>query len=490
MTLQQHILRVAILPIANLVFVIGVAGLSPVSAKTPQAECAAECYVLEQLQMGADVSLEAKFPPSSFPSSKRELRGAFVAALLTGGVPNLRIDPHGIVIVGAVVTGMLDLRGKEIPYDVSMHRWTFNEPVDLSNSHFAKGLALIDSKFNGGWVTFDGATVALDFNAGLSVFAPFASFKGMRIGGDFIIMGSSFKDGAIFNNARVAGAFAANGGHFFSKYNWFEEMRVEGDFSAEDCEFSYREGALKEMKSEDSGKSTVSFAGAHFANFSLAGSTTFDKISIIDFTRMQADFISFDGVKSLTPSEVKNQRMTFKMLSPVNGGQLEFLLSPYNAEFYTELEASWRTHGYPDEADKIFVARRRAERRENYKSFWRDGLAWGWSFFQDILVGYGKRLKNLLYWSLGFLVIGTLVFRSEKGMRLKDEKKDAPHYLGRYNAFWYSLDLFLPIIKLGEADVWTPKDDRRWANLYRKVHIIIGSLFVPIGLAAWTGIIK
>jgi hypothetical protein len=57
-------------------------------------------------------------------------------------------------------------------------------------------------------------------------------------------------------------------------------------------------------------------------------------------------------------------------------------------------------------------------------------------------------------------------------------------------ALWYNLDLFLPIIKLGEADVWTPKDDRRWANLYRKVHIIIGSLFVPIGLAAWTGIIK
>ncbi len=74
-------------------------------------------------------------------------------------------------------------------------------------------------------------------------------------------------------------------------------------------------------------------------------------------------------------------------------------------------------------------------------------------------------------------------------MRIKDEK-DAPHYAGRYNAFWYSLDLFLPIIKLGEADVWTPKDNRRWALFYRKVHIITGSLFVPIGLAAWTGIIK
>jgi hypothetical protein len=47
-----------------------------------------------------------------------------------------------------------------------------------------------------------------------------------------------------------------------------------------------------------------------------------------------------------------------------------------------------------------------------------------------------------------------------------------------------------PIIKLAVADVWTPKDNRHWAQLYRKVHIIVGSLFVPIGLAAWTGIIK
>jgi hypothetical protein len=115
--------------------------------------------------------------------------------------------------------------------------------------------------------------------------------------------------------------------------------------------------------------------------------------------------------------------------------------------------------------------------------------AWAWSIVEDLLAGYGKSLQNLLVWSVSFLIIGTFVFRSENGMRTRD-KKDAPHHPGRYNAFWYSLDLFLPIIKLGEADVWTPKDYRRWAIRYKKGHIIIGSLFVPIGLAALTGIIK
>ena len=47
--------------------------------------------------------------------------------------------------------------------------------------------------------------------------------------------------------------------------------------------------------------------------------------------------------------------------------------------------------------------------------------------------------------------------------RLKERSYRELVLAGRYHAFWYSLDLFLPIIKLGEAEMWTPKDNRRWA---------------------------
>jgi hypothetical protein len=261
-------------------------------------------------------------------------------------------------------------------------------------------------------------------------------------------------------------------------------MRVEGGVGITGSEFSFRDFGPTVIGS------SVDFSGSRLANVRLNGSS-FDGISKIDFTDLQANFISFDDVSLKTPTNVKQAQLNFKSISPADPQRLQFLLSHYNAELYTSLETSWRTQGYPEEADKIFVAKKRAERRENCKSFLHqcNRGGWAWSMFQDLLAGYGKSLQNLLYWSLGFLVIGVLVFRSEKGMRLKDEK-NVPHYTGRYQAFWYSLDLFLPIIKLGEADVWVPKDNRRWANLYRKVHIIIGSLFVPIGLAGWTGIIK
>jgi len=399
----------------------------------------------------------------------------------------LKINSGGIKIISAVIVGTLDLRGQEIPYDVYLSRCTFDD-VDLSDAHFAKSLRLIKATFTG-MALFDRAIIAWDFDAGLSRFASEATFQGMRTGGDFGIAGTTFDTKAVlFSRVRVGGAFTADDSRFSSGYDWFDEMRVEGDFSADGCTFGHREGAAKEAP-QNGEQSTVSFVGSHFGNVFL-NDCTFDRISIIDFSGMHADLNSLDIILT-EPSEIKHDQIKFKLIRPMDYEKLRFLLSPYDPQFYTDVETSLRTHGYPDEADKIFIAKKRAERRKDCQSFLHQcgRGAWALSMFQDMLLGYGKSLQNLLYWSLGFLIIGTFVFRSEKGMRTKDWK-EAPHYAGKYRAFWYSLDLFLPVIKLGEADIWTPKDNRRWAIFYKRVHIIIGSLFVPIGLAALTGIIK
>lgn len=465
MKFQSHLLRIVTLSIASLLFVIALAAFSPVSADTPQAESDTERFVREQVEKGKVAVFD-----KNKPDNQRRLSASFVAKLLTSRDARFN-NPHGVSILGAVITGDLNLRDMDIPNNVIMGDCTF-DTVDLNGSHFAKTLGLTHANFK--YVNFSYATIGLDFIANLSSFKS-PMFAGMRVGRDFRIEGSTF--GSVptsFESTTVTGIFTVDDCVFNSIVS-FDKMRVDGSFSAKRCVF---------------GGSRVTFISAHFADCFLNDSN-FVKVSTIDFTGMQADLISLDGVQSKTTSDVKHVQMAFKLLRPMNAEKLQLLLSPYDAELYTTVESSFRTHGYPDEADKIFIARKRAERREQCHSFLHQCHpgAWAWSMFQDALAGYGKSLQNLLYWSLGFLLIGIFVFRREKGMRLKDEK-DAPHHAGRYNAFWYSLDLFLPIIKLGEADVWTPNDNRRWANLYRKVHIIIGSLFVPIGLAAWTGIIK
>ena len=151
---------------------------------------------------------------------------------------------------------------------------------------------------------------------------------------------------------------------------------------------------------------------------------------------------------------------------------------------YTNLESNFRKEGRAKEADAIYLEQKRRERRQ-----FLSGFAWFWSLALDWLVGYGRHLEWVLPWSAVLVLIGALVFRRERDMETQ-KPDDIERYKNMYNPIWYSLDLFLPIIDLGEANVWTPRRDRRAARIYRRLHIILGHLLVPIGLAAWTGIIK
>jgi hypothetical protein len=462
-------IRTCILPITGVLLIIAIAELRQVCAETPQRESETERYILTKLQRGQLADLNA------FPEDKRKLSAIFIAGLLSNRSRVVKIDDR-ISIQGAVITGELYLGAQEVASPVSLLGCTFEEGVRFIGTKFSKSLDLTKSTFKRG-VDFSNATVSLDFIAASCRFiSDNATFQGLVVAGHTKLDNSQF-DSPItsFGGARVGRDFTVDSTTFNSSAIAFNNMSVGGSFSAQYCIFR---GAW------------IGFMNARFADF-LLNYSSFHRVGFIDFTRMEADLVSFEGITSITPSELRLQGIKFRLLSPENAEQLQFLLYRYNAGFYADVETSLRTHGYPDEADKIFVAKKRAERTEKCKDFLHqcNRGAWAASMFQDMLVGYGKRLQNLLYWSLGFLIIGTFVFRSEKGMRTKDWK-DAPYYSGKYQAFWYSLDLFLPIIKLGEAETWTPRDNRRWALLYKKVHIILGSLFVPIGLAAWTGIIR
>lgn len=478
MKFQPHFLRITTLPTAGLLLIIWCSANGPVWAKGLKAESDAERYVLEQVKKGEVADLTERSRYTNTSRVTKVVRASFIAALLTNRDARFKIHPHEIQIYGVVIAGNLDLHSEEIPYNVDIQNCIFQGPVNFIGSKFAKNLVLSFSTFEQG-ASLDDATIDSDFIAEGSRFPStpstmdFVSFRLMQVGRDFDISRAGFYARASFDNMRVGGVFSADESHFDSRIS-LREMRVEGSFSVSHCTFA----------------SWADFTGARFGD-AFFDDCSFGRFQKIDFTRMQADSISFEDVKASPETELILYRMTFKTLTPLNLNKIEFLLARSDPEFFTILEDSFRTHGHSDDADEIFIARKRAERSENCKQFLGqcNRGAWAWSLFQDMLAGYGKRLQNLLYWSLGFLVIGTFVFRSEKGMRPKDQK-DVRHYRGTYHAFWYSLDLFLPIIKLGEAETWTPKDNRRWAILYKKVHIVIGSLFVPIGLAAWTGIIK
>ena len=58
-----------------------------------------------------------------------------------------------------------------------------------------------------------------------------------------------------------------------------------------------------------------------------------------------------------------------------------------------------------------------------------------------------------------------------------------------YSPFWYSVDLFLPLIKLQDAELWKPRDEARFARFWSRLHTMLGWALIPIALAAWTGML-
>ncbi len=187
-----------------------------------------------------------------------------------------------------------------------------------------------------------------------------------------------------------------------------------------------------------------------------------------------SNLVRLDGMTYQHISVGKEKESWRKLLELANQ-------SRYSAAVYANLEAFFRREGYPGRADDVFVAQKERERDE-----FLGGLPWLSNLLLGILVRHGRSPHRAFALGVFFVFIGCLVFFRSDGM----ESQKAEDVARKYNALWYSLDLFLPFIDLQAASVWTPKHDRWFARNYMRVHTILGWVLIPIGLAAITGIIR
>jgi len=95
---------------------------------------------------------------------------------------------------------------------------------------------------------------------------------------------------------------------------------------------------------------------------------------------------------------------------------------------------------------------------------------------------YGRDPLRALLWCLLFVVIGYFVFRKKEKMRAVVETDR------RYRPFFYSLDLFVPLVDLGYATVWEPSPERKIARIYAKIHQYLAWILIPIALLAIAGV--
>jgi hypothetical protein len=153
----------------------------------------------------------------------------------------------------------------------------------------------------------------------------------------------------------------------------------------------------------------------------------------------------------------------------------------FRAEQYTQLEEYFRNRGQPDLADAVYLERRSQERVRQLK-----GTSAAVNWLLEVLVGYGRRPYLALIWSLFFVALGMRVFARE--VMVCDKTYEGQEL--KYNAFWYSLDVFLPLTHLRAADVWVPRPRSTWRWTYLRIHHLLGWILIPLGLAAVSGLVN
>ena len=140
--------------------------------------------------------------------------------------------------------------------------------------------------------------------------------------------------------------------------------------------------------------------------------------------------------------------------------------SAYSADPYLRLEAFLKTRGYDQQADDVLVTRKRRER----ESLRPSSLKYWWSLTQDWLVQYGSRPFRPLLICLVLVLMGAMVFNNPVNMK-PQEAKSADR---QFSPFWYSLDLFFPVIDLQVSNQWMPSQDWKFGRIYSQLQRVLG----------------
>jgi uncharacterized protein YjbI with pentapeptide repeats len=422
----------------------------------------------------------------------------------------------------AVFEGPVDFAGGAIARQFTANEAQFKdkgEGADFSLMKVEQFVLFNEAVFEGP-VKFQGAKFGQQFNATKAVFEGPVDFARTDIVEDFIAQEAQFRDkekGASFSTMKVGGGAL------------FKEAVFEGpvDFTQTDiAEFFAHEAQFK-----DKGKGAnfyimkvgqiallhkavfegpVNFHGADIAGQFTANEAQFrDKEKGADFSGMKvrgsasfrdavfegpvdfryADFAWLDLSSPFWP-KVYMQGMSYKYIGVAPGNEPKShtaLLklanqSPYTADVYSNLEKFFLSQGYLADADKAFIAGKVRERKEYFRS--GDWFGWLRSWMLDLLVGYGRQPWRAGISCAVVIALGCVLFSPNK---MEPQK---PGDTQVYSRFWYSLNLFLPVVDLQAGKVWNPKADQTFLRNYMRVHILLGWILVPLVLAAVTGLIK
>ncbi|TDB80032.1 hypothetical protein [Micromonospora sp. KC721] len=415
-------------------------------------------------------------------SEDRTVRAAVIRALLLGAAPAEPGQLAALALVGAEITGTLDLSYAEIPYPVRLSRCDLTDRFELVGAR-TREIDLAGSRLVGIWA--DRAVV--EGNLRLS---DVRCVDGVRLTAARI-------DGAlVLDRAELVGAPALDArlltvGHDIRG----DALRCTGEVRLNHADIRGSVRLPGATLAEPDGRALAAVGLAAGGTLSCCDGFTADGRITIAFARvgrqvcfehahlrgalncrqLQTDelVLATDGpvegqldLRHARLGVLRDDPETWPAAVRLNGLVYEAIDSPadvrrrldwvgrdaggYAPQAYEQLAATYRRRGEEDDARTVLLRGQRHRRAGQSRSLRL------WGLVQDVTVGYGYRPTLAAFWLMALVAVGTAVFTAVPPTPLN------PASPVRFRAPVYTIDLLLPLVDLRQESAFEPVGETVW----------------------------
>jgi hypothetical protein len=415
---------------------------------------------------------------------ERSIRASLLVWLITDPNASKLVHPSGIGVAGAKIIGELDLSYLSIATPLTLIDCAIADGVDLS---FARIRSIDLRKCWTGPIAFEQTIVNGDVSLRYGHYGEVSMFRSTIAGtldcssGNFVgddpmsVVETTIRGDALFHQGFTTGGVI-----------YFRLSRIGQSLSFNDAIFNgNRDNGLNAERATVGGtlywvdikttpRTELDLSNAH------VGALWDDEKSWPAFGNLFINGFVY-GTISGGPSDSES-RLEWLRRQPIT-----MWAQP---QPYRQLALVLRANGRPEGATVVEVARENAITDFGGGSFgdrlWRHTLRW--------TIGYGYRPLQALWWILGFVVVGSVLFRWGYAEQLITPTEESayqafvktgtpPIHYPPFNSFIYSLENFLPVVELHQGDYWRPNPLHRSTRGRKRFRF--GSETMPARLLRW-----
>ncbi|MFH9859327.1 membrane-associated oxidoreductase [Streptomyces sp. NPDC017202] len=440
---------------------------------------------------------------------ERTLRAAVLRALLLNG-PREPGEVAALMVVGARITGVLDLRYATVDSVIRLHHCRFDEAPRLSGAQLGYvtlrdsvlpglsadhcridgGLRLTHCRVDGavilsrtqisGALYLDGAEAGADGPARTALQLNRISVdddlcaRGLRTRGLIRLDGASVAGSIDLEEAELSnpGAHVLDGeslevgAHIIGR-----RLRAHGRIDLRGARIPGRVDLLHATLSSP-GDTALRASSCVIGEMWLRGGPPV--VGRLNLRRAEINQLHVEP--EMLPGQVRLLDLTYTFLTPHEPAErrlpmLERDDDAFDPHAYEQLTAAYRHAGDDRAARLVQLAKLRRH---------RGTLPWYgrlWGHLQDAAVGYGFRPLRAAVWLLSLLAAGSVAFALEHPRALK--ASEAPDF----DPVFYTLDLLLPVVSFGQESAFAPSG---WHRILSYVLILTGWLLASTVVAGVT----